>query len=291
MGWGQLLTARSLAQLPAEPAAGREAANIWRTFLGERLPLPSGAPGRERCTCAHVGPRGRRPPPPPPGLGARSRRPLPRPPPPGPPPTLPGVPAPARRAPSLAPSPRQRAPSICRKTPPLATALEHLQASARRPTPGLSVEGESGPAAPRSPAHLRPGSPRPGVAPRPPRTPHPAPRTPEAGHGRACAAPRAPLAGAQPGPGAARGEVGVRGAAVVQGLLVRRGPERRPDSWREHHGAGGEGGKGFVGVTFQKNSQRVAGVTPRGEKKFSYHVEREDSQSIFQMGSAFPVPV
>lgn len=57
MGSCQLLTLRSLAQFPAEPPAGREAANIWRTFMRERL--QSRAPRRERCTCTHVGPRGR----------------------------------------------------------------------------------------------------------------------------------------------------------------------------------------------------------------------------------------
>lgn len=37
MGSCQLLTLRSLAQFPEEPPAGREAANIWRTFLQEPL--------------------------------------------------------------------------------------------------------------------------------------------------------------------------------------------------------------------------------------------------------------
>lgn len=66
MGSCQLLTLRSLAQFPAEPPAGREAANIWRTFMREWL--QSRDPGRERCTCTHVGPRGRLFPPRPPGL-------------------------------------------------------------------------------------------------------------------------------------------------------------------------------------------------------------------------------
>lgn len=167
---------------------------------------------------------------------------------------------------SLAVSPRQRAPSICRKTP-FSAPLEHLQASASCPTPSLSMKnpGQDGRGA--GPSYSEPA-------------PTPSATLQRGRHGRHCPGPA--RSRPCPGPGLAR-EGEDREAAQDQ-------PSRgRTDSWRGRRSCG-RGGRGFTGVTFQKNSQRVAGMTPRGEKKFSYHVEREDSQSIFQTGSAFPTP-
>lgn len=127
MGSCQLLTLRSLAQFPAEPPAGREAANIWRTFMREWL--QSRDPGRERCTCTHVGPV---------FLGL-SCSPSSQGPSPSPEPSQPTGLQPSEPW-SLAASPRQRAPSICRKTPPFSVPLEHPQASASCPTPLLSMK-------------------------------------------------------------------------------------------------------------------------------------------------------
>lgn len=161
---------------------------------------------------------------------------------------------------SLAASPRQRAPSICRKTPPFSVPLEHPQASASCPTPILSMKNRG-----QDRSGAEPNSkpvPRPGVTPTDSGT--------------------AATTQAQRYPDPAQCSAWPRG---------RRGRGKDGLTAGEGEGVGGEGGRVFIGVTFQKNSQRVAGVTPRGEKKFSYHVEREDSQSIFQMGSAFPVPV
>ncbi|XP_065405171.1 uncharacterized protein [Macaca fascicularis] len=266
MGSGQLLTSRSLAQLPAEPSAGREAEHL--DDISARA-APEQRLGRERCARAHVGPRGRR------FLGARvlffslsTAAPSPAPQPQAP--SLPG----SRRAELLHWRPRlaRGHPRSSGKRHHFSLPLEHLQASARLPTPILSMKNRARIAAERT-LTLRPDS--------------------QAGSPLREAGTAAPtgsraLCGPCPGSGLARGRPRDRG--------TRRESRRRPrtartDSWREGAGAGGNGGRGLIGVTFQKNSQRVAGVIPRGEKKFSYHVEREDSQRIFQMGSAFPVPV
>lgn len=209
----------------------------------------------------------------PPGSGpaalARSRGPFPPAPQPHPQPSPPSRPRPAALL--------HWRPRLARGHPRSAGKRHHFQwpwsiskLRPRRPTPGLSVKNR--------------GQERRGAEP----TSNPAPRSGVAPHPRGCARPpqsrpraRASLSLPRVPPGAGAARAGGPGP-------VERG---QTDSRREGEGAGGEGRKGFVGVTFQKNSQRVAGVTPRGEKKFSYHVEREDSQSIFQMGSAFPVPV
>ena len=244
MGSGQLLTLRWLAQLPAEPSAGRKAANIWRTFLRERL--QSGTPGREKCTCTHVGPRGR--------LFPRAlglvflvlfRSPFS----PGPQPHPPRPSRPSRlrpaEPPSLAASPRQRAPSICRKTPPFFNA-PGASPSFREPPDSNLVNEESGPGSPRGRTQLQPRS-------QAGRQPH-----------RGWARPPLPRPRALAGPCPVSRQA--RGAAWTGGLGGSRDAPRRgrTDSWREGEGVGVEGGRGFIGVTFQKNSQRVAGVTPRG---------------------------
>ena len=147
MGSGQLLTLRSLAQLPAEPSAGREASNIWRTFLRE--PLQKGlregrgalvrTSGREgACSPGHLtlfsAPSFAAPSPQAPSLTPKPS---------GPARLRPGEP------PSLAASPRQRAPSICRKTPPFFNA-PGASPSFREPPDSNLVNEESGPASPRS---------------------------------------------------------------------------------------------------------------------------------------------
>lgn len=64
------------------------------------------------------------------------------------------------------------------------------------------------------------------------------------------------------------------------------------DSWPQRRGAGVAGGRG-LGSNFPEKQPTCSrnDSKRRRKKKFSYHVEPEDSQSIFQMGSAFPVPV
>lgn len=103
-----------------------------------------GAPGRERCTCTHLGPGG--------SLFPRApdlvfctllRGPISPGPQPYPQTLRPGEP------PSLAASPRQRAPSICRKTPPFFNA-PGASPSFREPPDSNLVNEESGPASPRS---------------------------------------------------------------------------------------------------------------------------------------------
>lgn len=271
MGSGQLLTSRSLAQLPAEPSAGREAEHL--DDISARA-APEQRSGRERCARAHVGPGGRR------FLGAwvlffslstAAPSPAPQPPPRSPqPPSLPG----SRPAELLHWRPRfaRGHPRSSGKRHHFSLPLERLQASARLPTPILSMKNRARIAAERTPT-LRPGSQA---------------GSPLCEAGMAAPTGSRALCGPCPGLGLARRRPRDRGTRRES----RRGPRTaRTDSWREGAGAGGKGGRGLIGVTFQKNSQRVAGVIPRGEKKFSYHVEREDSQSIFQMGSAFPVPV
>lgn len=141
MGSCQLLTLRSLAQFPAEPPAGREAANIWRTFLQKshcRAGLGGGRAALVRTSGREGGYSPR-----PSGLfsSAFLAAPSPQPQPPAPSPQ-PSSPSRLRLAEprSLTASPRQRAPSICRKTSPFSVPLEHLQASAGCPTPILSMK-------------------------------------------------------------------------------------------------------------------------------------------------------
>lgn len=272
MGSCQLLTLRSLAQVPRGPPAGSGAANRWRTVRGPRRAERGGGALHlhARRAESEAAPRG-------PALVSvgLSRSPF-SPAPATSPPRLPGSARGASVTDSLASpegglaSPRQRAPSICRKTPPFSVPLEHLQASASCPTPSLSMKNRARDRRGAEP-HAQP-APRPGVTPT------------ERGTAAAAQAPR--------GPGPAQGRAwpgGGPGRGAGEGAR-HRPRSGRTDSWRGRR-SWGRRREGFIGVTFQKNSQRVAGVTPRGEKKFSYHVELEDSQSIFQTGSAFPVPV
>lgn len=147
--------------------------------------------------------------------------------------------------PSLAASPRQRAPLICRKTPPFFNA-PGASPSFREPPDSNLVNEESGPGSPRGRTQFQPRA-------QAGRQPH-----------RGWARPPLPRPCALAGPCPVSRQA--RGAAWTGGLGGSRDAPRRgrTDSWREGEGVGVEGGRGFIGVTFQKNSQRVAGVTPRG---------------------------
>ena len=206
MGSGQLLTLRWLAQLPAEPSAGRKAANIWRTFLRERL--QSGTPGREKCTCTHVGPRGRLFPR---ALGLvflvlfRSPfSPGPQPHPPGPP----GLPGSDLRSllhwrPRLA----RGHPRSAGKRHHFSMPLEHLQASASHPTPILSMKNRGQDRRGAEPSSNP--APRPGVSPT------------EGGHGRPCPGPAR-----SPAPAQCPARPGGRpGRGAWEGAETRRGED------------------------------------------------------------------
>lgn len=196
MGSGQLLTLRSLAQLPAEPSAGREASNIWRTFLRE--PLQKGlregrgalvrTSGREgACSPGH--------------LILFS---------------APSFAAPSPQAPSLTPkpsdpgSPRHWRPRLARGHPRSAgkrhhfsMPLERRQASASHPTPILSMKNRG--------QHRRGAEPNSNPAPRPGVTPT------EGGHGRPSHAPRpSPPAPSLPTSRQAGGRPGTRGLGGIE---------------------------------------------------------------------------
>lgn len=183
-----------------------------------REPLQGRARRRERCTCTHVGPRAKRPLKAPGLVSLRlSRSPFSPAPAPSPP-RLPGSDHGASVTDSLASpegglaSPRQRAPSVCGKTPPFSAPLEHLQASASCPTPVLSMKNRVQDRRGAEP-HSQP-APRPGVTLTAGGTAAPAqaPRVPDPAQGRA-------WPGGGPGRGAREG--------------ARDRPRRgRTDSWR-----------------------------------------------------------